>query len=417
MRKNQNGATTSNPMGSFPYVPHRPPSPLPQQFGRCESPHPCRPTPPMGRSTLPAPSPFVPGHSPFFIPRTRPFPMHPTRLLLMSLLAFSAAATASAADLPNPLIDQRPDTRPPPPGEPIALADLRARDASILPLPATGDYLMYFSVAAHGPAGRPAVVAYRSADLKTWRDRTVVFETPATWWADRTIWAPEIHAHAGKYYLFLTFDSTHALPEQWPNWLPRVRRASQVLVADSPLGPFAPFANAPTLPPELMTLDGTLWIEDGVPHMVFCHEWVQIKDGTINAVALTPDLSATAGDPFRLFHGSDAPWVRKNADYGSTVTDGPALHRTASGTLLMLWSSFGAGGYTVGIAESTTGRLAGPWKQHPATLYTADGGHPWLFRRHDGHLMLALHTPSKPPHERMRFFPLLEQNNTLSLAP
>jgi hypothetical protein len=26
----------------------------------------------------------------------------------------------------------------------------------------------------------------------------------------------------------------------------------------------------------MMTLDGTLWMEDRVPHMVFCREWVQI---------------------------------------------------------------------------------------------------------------------------------------------
>jgi hypothetical protein len=77
-----------------------------------------------------------------------------------------------------------------------------------------------------------------------------------------------------KYYLFLTFDSATKFPEQWRNWLPRMRRGSQILVGASPLGPFAPFASRPTLPEDMMTLDGTLWVEDGVPYMVYCHEWV-----------------------------------------------------------------------------------------------------------------------------------------------
>src|SRR5690606_3079346 len=157
-----------------------------------------------------------------------------------------------------------------------------------------------FSVAQRGPNGRAAVVAYRSSDLAQWTGPHVVFERPADFWANRGIWAPEMHAYRGKYYLFLTFDSSHQFQEQWRNWLPRVKRGSQVLVADSPLGPFVPFANRPHPPEDMMTLDGTLWEEDGVPWMVYCHEWVQIKDGTVEAIQLAPDLSATVGEPVHL---------------------------------------------------------------------------------------------------------------------
>ena len=274
---------------------------------------------------------------------------------------------------------------------------------------------MYTSFRMRGPDRKSTVVAYRSTDLKRWTGPVVVYEKPADWWADRGIWAPEMHAYQGKYYLFLTFDSSHEFPEQWRNWRPRVKRASQILVADSPLGPFKPFSNEPTLPADMMTLDGTLYVEDGTPYMVFCHEWVQIKDGTVNAIQLAPDLSATVGEPVRLFHGSDAPWAVKSAEYGCFVTDGPWLHRTSGGTLLMLWSSFGAGGYTVGIAESTTGKLAGPWVQQPEPLYAEDGGHPMLFRRFDGQLMLALHSPNESGREREHFFEVEEAGGTLRL--
>ncbi len=308
-----------------------------------------------------------------------------------------------------------PRANTPPGVRPVALADLRARDACIYPDPATQTYLMYFASGQRGPHDRPAVVAYRSRDLETWEGPTVVFEKPADWWADRGIWAPEMHAYQGKYYLFLTFDSSHEFPEQWRNWRPRVQRGSQVLVADSPLGPFVPFGNAPTLPADMMTLDGTLWEEDGVPYMVFCHEWVQIKDGTVEMIRLQPDLSGTVGEPTRLFHGSDAPWTIKSEAEGATVTDGCWLYRTKTGKLLMLWSSFGAGDYTVGIAESASGKLAGPWIQQATPLYARDGGHPMLFRRFDGQLMLALHTPNKTPRERERFFEIVEADGTLRL--
>jgi GH43 family beta-xylosidase len=268
-------------------------------------------------------------------------------------------------------------------------------------------------MAQRGPNGRHAVAAYTSKDLATWTGPTIVFETPAEWWADRSIWAPEMHAYNGKYYLFLTFDSTHKFPEQWRDWLPRVKRASQVLVADSPMGPFVPFANKPTLPEDMMTLDGTLFVEDGTPYMVFCHEWVQIKDGTVEYIQLTPDLSATVGEPKRLFHGSDAPWAKKSEQHGNYVTDGPWLHRTASGKLLILWSSFSATGYTVGIASSESGKLAGPWKQNPNALFAADGGHPMLFRAFDGRLMMALHQPNRTSNEREVFIELEERGDTL----
>lgn len=297
----------------------------------------------------------------------------------------------------------------------VSRTELRARDACIWPDPSTQTYVMYFSSGQRGPHRRPAVVAYTSKDLEQWTGPHVVFEIPEGFWANRGIWAPEMHVYRGKYYLFLTFDSSHKFPEQWRNWLPRVKRGSQILVADSPLGPFEPFANRPHTPEDMMTLDGTLWVEDGVPWMVYCHEWVQIKDGTVEMIQLKDDLSATVGEPIHLFHGSDAPWSIKSPQYGCHVTDGPWLYRTKGGKLLMLWSSGGPDGYAVGIAESESGRLAGPWKQRAEPLFRDDGGHPMLFRRFDGQLMLALHQPNKAPHEREHFLEIDEVNDDLVL--
>ena len=31
-----------------------------------------------------------------------------------------------------------------------------------------------------------------------------------------------------------------------------------------------------------MCLDGTLWVEDGKPYMIYCHEWVETVDGEMD---------------------------------------------------------------------------------------------------------------------------------------
>jgi hypothetical protein len=162
------------------------------------------------------------------------------------------------------------------------LPDIRLRDVCIL---RHAPSKTYYAVSS---AGR-SVRAFTSKDLVTWQGPQTIFQTPAGIWGEieiRSIWAPELIAYRDKYYLLLTFDTNALFPEQWRNWRPRVKRGSQVLVSESPAGPFKPFQNRSTLPVDMMTLDGTLWVEDDVPYMVFCHEWVQIKDGTIEIIQL-----------------------------------------------------------------------------------------------------------------------------------
>ena len=327
-------------------------------------------------------------------------PSIPLSLLAALLLA------ASPALAQNPPAPSEPELRS------VRLPDVRMRDIGILADSASG---LYYAVSS---AGRN-VQAYTSRDLVTWEGPRIVFRTPPALWGDtvniRSIWAPEMHRYRGKYYLFLTFDTDHRFPEQWRGgWLPRVMRGSQVVVADSPLGPFRPFAGRSTLPPDMMTLDGTLWEEDGVPYMVFAHEWVQIKDGTIEMMRLTDDLSAAVGEPELLFSGSEGPWAKRQR-WDAYVTDAPWLHRSRTGKLLMIWSSFGDGGYTVGIAESESGTLKGPWTQQAQPLFAEGGGHAMLFRRFDGQLMMVLHQPHDGGRERARLFEIDDLGDTLRI--
>jgi hypothetical protein len=93
---------------------------------------------------------------------------------------------------------------------------------------------------------------------------------------------------------------------------------------------------------------------------------------------------------------------------GEMVTDGPCLYRARDGALFMLWSSFGAGRYSVGVARSASGGIGGPWVHRAEPIYAQDGGHGALFTTFAGQLMLELHHPNKPPEERPYLLPISE---------
>jgi arabinan endo-1,5-alpha-L-arabinosidase len=294
--------------------------------------------------------------------------------------------------------------------EKIKLYDMHWRDVCILPDSSTGYYYMI------GPGGK-TVLSYRSKDLINWENPATIFEIPEGFWGDIeivNIWAPELHYYKDKYYLFLTFNTGHKLAEQWPNWRPRVTRGSQILVSDSLTGPYKSFQNHSTLPVEMMTLDATLWEEDGTPYIVYAHEWVQISNGTMEYMQLKDDLSATTGEPVLMFRGSEGPWVQISRTEGCFVTDGPYLWRNKAGRLLMIWASFGEGGYTEGVAFSESGKLAGPWIQQTEPLYTNDGGHGMLFKTFDGRLMMVLHSPNNR-ESRPHIFEMEDKGDALSI--
>jgi hypothetical protein len=292
----------------------------------------------------------------------------------------------------------------------VRLAEIHARDPFILADQPSRTYYLYVS-AGPGVAGNrnAGIAAYKSKDLQTWSGPYVVFEVPDGIWADpqEPVWAPEVHFWNGKYYLFVTLhNSAKSLPApdgDSKGFHVRVtvdghsaahRRGTQVFVSDSPSGPFRLLGSQPIAPMDYMTLDGTFYVEDGQPYLVYAHEWVQLIDGNMEAVPMRPDLSAASGKPIFLFKGSDAPWLKQQTDTRPIarkyVTDGPELYRTHKGRLLMLWSSFRDGIYVETLAHSGSGKVAGPWQQD-GVLVGDNSGHGMLFSTFSGPLMLILH--------------------------
>lgn len=280
---------------------------------------------------------------------------------------------------------------------------IHIRDPFILPVAEEGKYYLYGShgPASSGPADR--FVVYSSISLDEWEGPFTAFQSPSGFWADRDFWAPEVHRLRNAYYMFATFSGE------------KLNRGSQILRAESPLGPFLPISDGPMTPREWMCLDATLFVdESGSPWTVFCHEWTQVGNGEICAMPLSEDLSQSISDPITLFRAHDAPWVTPVSE-DNYVTDGPFIYRLSNGKLLMLWSSFTNGGYAQGIAESVSGNILGPWIQQDKPLYTSDSGHGMLFHDFSGSLFLVLYSPNKRPLERPLFIPVQETAEGISI--
>ena len=279
----------------------------------------------------------------------------------------------------------------------MKITDIYVRDPFILTLPEENCYLLFGSdgMTCCGESGHH-FDCYRSRDLVDFEDPVPAFLPPEGFWGVRNYWAPEVHFYRGRYYMFATFA------------LAKGNRGTAILVSDRPEGPYEPWSDGPVTPEGWFALDGTLYVdEEGDPWMVFCHEWIQVRDGTVEAMRLTPDLKRAAGAPVTLFHGSDAPWigpVDKNDTTRSFITDGPFLYHD-NGKLMMFWSSAGIIGYTMGVAESATGKITGPWIQHEKPVYDADGGHGMVFHDLNGKRFYVIHTPNSGRKERPLIVP------------
>ena len=240
---------------------------------------------------------------------------------------------------------------------------------------------------------------YMSRDLAMWTGPYDVTDTDPYSWMGRhpMIWAAELHRYNGKYYCFATFTNRGILMREFRGH-PVERRASHVLVSEKPYGPYRPMADPIYLPIDRPTLDGTFWVDrDGQPYMVYCGEWLENGNGTIEKIRLKPDLSGTVGEPKVLFHAFDSPWNRSGnpseaGPHGENqVTDGPFLFRTGTGRLGMIWSSWVNDKYTQGVAYSKSGTLDGPWIQEKKPVTPPDFGHGMLFRTLDGRWMMSVH--------------------------
>lgn len=270
--------------------------------------------------------------------------------------------------------------------------EIRIRDPFILPY--KNKYYLYGTGIPNAidiNSGRE-FWCYISENLEDWSEPIKCFEAPDDFWAQKNFWAPEVHIYRDKFYMFASFYAEEKT------------RVTQVLVADNPQGPYEVWSE-PLTPFNWMSLDGTLYIEDDIPYLVFCHEWLQVGDGEIATIPLKMDLSGANGNARVLFKASESKWAHPIQAEGKEgiITDGPWLVKNKN-ELLMFWSSFHYGSYAVGMVVSESGKLEGPWRHLDSLLFKENGGHGMMFEAFDGKLYYVLHQPNNFPLERPVFF-------------
>lgn len=238
---------------------------------------------------------------------------------------------------------------------------------------------------------------WKSKDLKLWDGPYMVVEHDKNSWMGEKpmIWAAELHQYNGRYYYFATFTN-HEITVDTINGRPLERRASHVLVSNKPDGPYVPMGDETYLPPGMLTLDGTFWVDtDNKPYMIYCHEWLQNNNGTMEKIELKPDLSGSIGKGTILFRAGDSPWSREEIDGKvgpNRVTDGPYLFRTGTGRLGMIWTSWINNVYTQGAVYSDSGTLEGPWIQESEPITLPNFGHGMLFQTLEGKWLMSVHS-------------------------
>jgi beta-xylosidase len=270
----------------------------------------------------------------------------------------------------------------------IPLDSIRLSDPFIL---ADSKTSMYYMTGTGG-------LLWKSKDLKFWEGPFRVAQTDSdSWMGPRPmIWAAEIHYYKGRYYYFATFTN-RAVKIDTVKGNVIERRACHVLVSDRPGGPYLPMKDSTYLPANKPTLDATLWMDkDKKPYMIYCYEWLQNWNGTVEKIQLKPDLSGTIGEGKVLFRASDSPWSREKDENGNErpnkVTDGPYLFRTSTGKLGMIWTSWVYDVYTQGVAYSKSGTLDGPWVQEKDPITPPNYGHGMLFQTLDGKWLMCIHS-------------------------
>jgi beta-xylosidase len=245
---------------------------------------------------------------------------------------------------------------------------------------------------------------YKSTDLKNWTGPFSAYDTRGTWMEGiNFVAAAEIHKVNGKYYYAATFGDRKELVDVVPRRYNIYRHQTMILESDKAEGPFKlknPDPNYDYLPHSWDIIDGTIYVENGQPYMVFVHEWMQTFDGTIEYVKLSPDLTKTISEPVMLFRATESPCPLEMVGNGEMtyglkipgwVTDGPQLFRTKTGKLGMLWASWGAKRYLECVAYSQSGTIDGPWIQEEKPFIDDNTGHGMLFRTFDGKLLLSIH--------------------------
>ena len=249
---------------------------------------------------------------------------------------------------------------------------------------------------------------YVSEDKENWDGPIEIFHRPEGFFADQNYWAPECIYYEEAFYLITTLGGSDR------------KKGIYVLRSEHPTGPFEVYSERIT-PEDWACIDGTVYIEQGVPYLIFSHTFEDIRHGEMCAVQLADDLTEATGEPFKLFEGTDAKWNRPipfakevcGIEEPAYFTDGPGIIKLKSGKLGMTWSGWGECGYAIGLAISDNGTLRGPWRQQDEPVFPLNGGHGMAFTDKENNRRFVLHYPDTHFKEAPSFRNLIVEDETI----
>lgn len=249
----------------------------------------------------------------------------------------------------------------------------------------------YYLTGTHYGEYDNALFIYESDDLVEFKQ---VMELPFdNRFIKHTSWAPEIHKYKSNYFIFITLKEKDA------------KRGTYILFSSSLTSGYKFLMEEPITPKNWECLDATLFVDsDGQPYLVFCREWLEVRNGEMYIAKLAKDLKTLIEEPHLLFRAGDPEW--SFPIYGDGyVTDGPFLFKMDN-KYHMIWSSFCKRDpeinkhktdepkeYALSHIESLS--LYGPWIQEKKPLINYDAGHGMVFEK-DNELYISLHYPNGP---------------------
>ena len=232
---------------------------------------------------------------------------------------------------------------------------------------------------------------FTSSDRMVWTKESPCFVPKDDFWGGTTeFYAPEVFKYTNPdtnetaYYMFASFLGREAVGKN-----PGVR-GTAILKADSPLGPFTEWSEGAVTMYGHDCLDGTLYIENGTPYMIYTHEQECDACTTINGsivyVQLTNDLKGTISN-------AQHTTLFTAKDYGqrTVVAEGPFVY-DAGDTKYLLWAGY-EDGYTQ-FAIPFTSLGTGIKVKESLIWYGENGGHGMVFTDFNGQDVLVLHAPN-----------------------
>ncbi len=308
--------------------------------------------------------------------------------------------------------------RPEPKIQTVSLDEISMSDPYIYPDNKSNTYYLT------GTGGR----LYKSKDLKMWTGPYSITDLTGSWMSGLFVAAAEIHHIGNKYYYAGTWSDHSTLIQAVPRRYNVPRNQTQLLVADSPEGPFIPLVTDHEFclgPEDWDIIDGTLYQENDTTYLVFVHEWTQLIDGTMAYMPLSKDLTHRIAEPTTIFRASEAAWSREMNSIGEAtfglkmpgwVTDGPEMFRTKTGKLGMLWSSWGEHRYAQGVAYSTTGSIKGPWIQELEVFKGDNSGHGMVFTTFGGMRLYIVHHAEENGPRKPQLYEVDDSGDKLMLG-